>query len=279
MGILYIVGAPQGDLDDITLRAVRILGEVTLIVASDVPHTRRLLAHYDIATPLTPLSEPDCSVTLDSILGALEMGDVALVTTAWSPSPSGPSYRLIRAAIGRDFPVVPSPGPTLPITALVVSGLPADSFVYLGQLPTGSSARCDLLASVAAERRTLLTLVLHHQLSAALTDMAEALGERPLAVVATSDQDGQKVWRGTVSGASEHLLGQPDQELCVLVVGGARGRPARWDIDRLRAEVRAGLERGLAAKEIGRQLAVQSDWPRREIYSLAVEIDRLSVDT
>ena len=142
-----MVGAPVGDVEDITHRALRILRDVVLVVADDVDHARRLLADHDIATPLTATD------SLDAPLSALETDDIALFSTGWSPGPSGPGQLLIHAAIERDFPVVPIPGPTLPVTALVISGLPADSFVYLGELPQGPAARRGLLASVASERR------------------------------------------------------------------------------------------------------------------------------
>lgn len=265
MGTLYVVGAPPGDPDDITLRARRILAEVTLVGADDADQARRLLAHYDVATPVAKVGD---------LWEALDAGDAALLSQGWLPGPSDSSYQLICAAIERGFPVVPVPGPTLPVTALVISGLPADSFVYLGELPRDPSARRDLLALVAGERRSLVAIEWPDRLPGTLVDLVEALGDRSLAVVAASDTGIDVIWRGALGEAPAHLPSPPGQALCTLVVGVAREKADRWDCERLRAEIRACLERELGTKEISRQLAAESGWPRREVYRLAVELAR-----
>ncbi len=265
VGTLYVVGAPAGDLDDLTHRALRILGEVALVVADDVGHARQLLTHWDIATPLV-------SAGGDAPLDALETADVALLSAGWSPGPSGPGYRLVCAALERGVAVVPIPGPTVPITALVVSGLPADSFVYLGGLPRQSSACRDLLASVADERRTLVVVEARDHISAALTDLHRVLGDRPLVVAAASEEGTEVLWRGSLGKVPGLLAARAEPGPYALVIGGASGKRIRWGEDRLRAEVETRLAQGLGAKEIGQQLAVESGWLRREIYRLAVEV-------
>jgi 16S rRNA (cytidine1402-2'-O)-methyltransferase len=271
VGTLYIVGAPTGDPDDITLRARRILGQVALVVGHP-PHVRHLLDCYGIAKPVVVLSEPGLLPGFDRALDALRTDDIAILSTGLSPGPSGPVYQLIRAAVERGFPVVPVPGPVLPITALVISGLPADSFVYLGTLPQECSVRRDLLASVAAERRTLVVLENAHRLSDTMTDLGDTLGNRPLVLVSASGHQTGKIWRGTVREAAEHLLVDPAEEPWVLIIGGAPERVTRWAEERLRSEIQARLDHDLGIKEISRQLAVESGWPRREIYDLAVKI-------
>jgi 16S rRNA (cytidine1402-2'-O)-methyltransferase len=263
VGTLYIVGAPAGDPEDITPRALRILGEVVLVVADDVDHAQRLLASHGLDTPLRASTNADLS------LRALEGGDVAVLLEGRLPSPTGPSFQLVRAAIERGCAVVPVPGPCLPLTALVVSGLPADSFVFLGELPPESASRRDLMAGVAAERRTLVALASPHLLPKLLTDLRGMFAERPLAVVTVSGGATGVAWRGTVGDASEEALVEPDSEPCVLVIGGARERAERWDEERLRAEVQRCLEQGMSAREIGPALAAESGWPRRAIYRLA----------
>ena len=278
MGTLYVVGVPPGNPDDTTLRALRVLREVALAVAGDLPHCRHLLARYDIGTPLVDLSEDDPSSCIEHVLSALGTSDVALLWTGWSPVPSNSSHQLICAAIEREYPVVPVPGPTHPLTALVISGLPADQFVFLDQLPSEPLARCELLTSVADQRRSLVALESPARLSDTLSYLEEALGDRPLAVVATSDPGPEDIWRGTVGQAAIELLEERFGGLCTLVIGGAQEGAVCWDEDRLRAEVQACLDQGLGAKETSRQLASESGWPRRQIYHLAVEAIRFRND-
>ena len=246
MGTLYVVGAPAGDPDDLTLRASRILAEVSLVVASEVEAARRLLAHHGIPTPFVVASGEG------AVLAALQAGDVALLLVGWSPAPSGPELALVRAAVEHGWPVEPIPGPALPLTALVLSGLPADSFVYLGELPGESAARCALLNSVAGERRTLVALAAPDGLDGILADLPAALGERPLVQMPTGST----------------------AKRCVLVVGGARDEPVPWEQARLLAEIDLLLSQGLRVKKISQSLAAESGWPRREVYRLAVETTR-----
>lgn len=278
MGTLYVVGVPPGDPDDTTLRALRVLREVALVVAGGPPHCRHLLARYDIGMPFVDLSEGAPSYSVERVVAALGTGDVALLWTGWSPVPSNSSHQLICAAIERDFPVVPIPGPTLPLTALVISGLPADGFVFLDQLPSEPAARHELLASVADERRSLVALESPSRLSDTVSCLEEALGDRPLTVVATSDQGPGDIWRGTVGGAAIKLPEGRFGCLCALVIGGAQEGVICWDEDRLRAEIQACLDQGLGAKETSQQLAGESGWPRRQIYHLAVEAIRFRTD-
>lgn len=228
MGTLYVVGAPAGDPDDLTLRARRILAEASLVVAERLDAARRLLAHHGVETPLVA----------EASVAEVEAGDVALLLAGWSPAPSGPELALIRAAVERGWPVVPIPGPALPLTALILSGLPADSFVYLGD-------RDDLLEDVAGERRTLVLAAPPDRVDDLLADVHESLDERPLV-----------------------------QMPGVLVIGGARNEPGCWEQAQLRAEIETLLGRGQRVKEISQALAAESGWPRREIYQLAVEMSR-----
>jgi 16S rRNA (cytidine1402-2'-O)-methyltransferase len=263
VGTLYIVGVPAGDPEDITPRALRILGEVVLVVTEAVDHAQRLLVAHGLDTPLL------ASTNADLPPSALHDGDVAVLLEGWSPAPTGRSFQLVRAAIEQGFAVVPVPGPCLSLTALVVSGLPADSFLLLGELPRESVSRRDLMTSVAAERRTLVALGVPHALPELLADLREVLGDRPLALVTASGEATGVAWRGTLDDVPEEALVEPGSEPFILVIGGAREPVGRWDEARLRAEVRQCLEQGLSAKEIGRALATESGWPRRAIYRLA----------
>ena len=272
MGTLYIVGAPAGAADDITLRALRTLSEVALVAADPATFAQRLLVHHNLDTPFAEAADTEIC------LAKLQTDDVALLIPGWSLAPSGPGYRLIRAAIEHGFPVVPVPGPSLPLSALVSSGLPTDSFVYLGTLPEERGARRDLLTSVATERRTLVAMVLPGRLPSTLAELHEICGDRLLVVWCTPGEEGPATWRGTTSDVTGWELIPASQDLglvpgpCVVVVGGSQAEAVRWQEDQLEAAIQSRLKRGLGTKELSRQLASESGWPRREIYRLAVEL-------
>jgi 16S rRNA (cytidine1402-2'-O)-methyltransferase len=264
VGTLYVTVAPEGNPDAFTLRALRLLQEVAIVFTEDIPHAQRLLAHHRLAVPLVGLDDTEASLT------TIETNDALLLLDGWRSSPSGPSHGLVRSAIERGFTVAPVPGPTLPIAALVASGLPADSFVYIGMLPSEATAQRALLATVAHERRTLVAMALTLPLPA----LVETLGQRPLALASTSDQ-GVEIRRWSMlAEAFEALEELPVQRPFVLIIGGQPQQAIRWDEDSLQAEIRERLGQGLTAKETGRELAAESGWPRREIYRLAVEMRR-----
>lgn len=288
MGTLYVVGAPVGGAGDLTRRAARILTKVALIATPDRDQARQLLDQYNIATDLV-------SAGSAAALDALAVGDLALLAPGWSPGLARPGNQLIAAAVERGFPVVSCPGPALTLTALVISGLPAHSFVHLGHLSRQQFDRGELLASLAAEQRTLVVTTSLQDLPGILQDLHSALGHRPVVVVSTPEGRPDVAWRGTLdeypsgtqapaAGAGEPSLAGgslaesseplPDErhsDHVVLVIGGAQGQTYRWEEERLRAEVHALRQQGLSASQIGRQLAARSGWPRRDVYQLAVQ--------
>jgi 16S rRNA (cytidine1402-2'-O)-methyltransferase len=272
VGTLYVVGATAGDAPDLTRRAARILGEVSLVVADDERHAQRLLDQHGIATSLVPSG-------MLAALDALETSDLALLLQGSSPGPAGSGHRLVCSAVERGFPVVSIPGPSLPLTALVVSGLPADSFVYLGELPLQQPDCNDLLASLAAERRTLLLTVMPQSLIATLNNLHTTLGGRPVVMVSASGDGIEVLWRGALDAAPDPTLDRRAPGCLVLVVGGAREQSVLWEEERLRAEIEAGLAKALGVKEISRKLAAESGWSRREIYRLAVEMGQSDITT
>ena len=164
MGILYLVATPIGNLEDISLRALNILRSSRLIAAEDTRVTRRLLSAYDIHTPLTSYFEHNKLAKLDRILANLEEGAVALVSDAGTPGLNDPGYELVRAALAAGHTVVPIPGPSAPTAALVASGLPTNSFLYLGYLPRKASERRHVLESIASLPFTLIFLEAPHRL-------------------------------------------------------------------------------------------------------------------
>jgi 16S rRNA (cytidine1402-2'-O)-methyltransferase len=218
MPVLYVVATPIGNLEDITLRAVRLLKEVKLIAAEDTRKTRRLLSAYDIKTPTTSYHEHNKLTKLDYILSQLEKDDVALVSDAGMPGISDPGYELISAVNRRNIPIVPIPGPSVIVTAMVVSGLPTDSFCYLGFLPHKSGERRRLLEARAAEKSTLVLFESPHRIQESLLDMLEVLGDRKAAVCRELTKIHEEVFRGTLSQAVEHFK-SPRGEFTLVIAG------------------------------------------------------------
>jgi len=218
---LYVISTPIGNLEDISLRALRLLREVKLIAAEDTRTTRRLLTAYDIKTPLTSYHEHSNRAKLDYLLDYLETEDLALVSEAGMPGLSDPGYELIVSAIERGISVVPVPGASAVITALVVSGLPTDQFVYVGFLPRRKGQRQRLLNSIAEERRTIVAFETRHRLTEVLNEIEEILGDRRLCVCRELTKVHEEIFRGRVSQAREHFA-EPRGEFSLVIEGKTR---------------------------------------------------------
>jgi 16S rRNA (cytidine1402-2'-O)-methyltransferase len=221
MPVLYVIATPIGNLEDISLRALRLLREVKLIAAEDTRTTRRLLNAYSIRTPLTSYHEHSKRAKLDYLLDYLEKEDLALVSEAGMPGLSDPGYGLIVAAIERGIPVVPIPGASAVITALVVSGLPTDQFFYVGFLPRRKGQRQRLLSSIVDEPRTIVAFETPHRLKEALSDIEEILGNRRLSVCRELTKIHEEVFRDRVSQAREHFT-EPRGEFSLVIEGKTR---------------------------------------------------------
>ncbi len=264
MPTLYVVATPIGNLEDISLRALRILREVTLIAAEDTRRTKRLLATYNIRTPMTSYHERNKWTKLAHVLGCLESGDVALVCNAGMPGISDPGYELISAAVLGGVSVVPIPGPSAVITALVVSGLATERFIYVGFLPHKTNERRRVLESVVKEYGTIVALESPHRLLAALGDILFVLGDRNVAVCRELTKVHEEVFRGTVSRAMEHFTETRGE--FTLVIEGNR----RKDEPKLTEVVRAQLQQmrqvGMTAKQAIAQVAGETGLSKRELY-------------
>jgi len=264
MPALYVVATPIGNLEDISLRALRILREAKLIAAEDTRKTKRLLTTYDIKTPMTSYHEHNKWSKLDYILSHLEGGDVALVSEAGMPGISDPGYELVVAASQRGIPVVPVPGPSVVITALAISGLPTGRFSYTGFLPRKPSDRRRLLESVADESGTVVLLETPHRLQAALNDILLVLGDRKIAVCRELTKIHEEVFRGTISQALKHFT-EPRGEFTLVIEGrGEKDKP------QVTAEVEKQLHHlrlsGVTAKEAIARVAGETGLSKRELY-------------
>jgi 16S rRNA (cytidine1402-2'-O)-methyltransferase len=271
---LFIAPTPLGNLEDITLRALRILREVRLIAAEDTRTTRILLDHYEIKTPLTSYHEHNKLTKLDTIFEALAAGDVALVSDAGTPGISDPGFELIREAIARGINIVPLPGPSAIVTALVASGLPTDGYVYLGFLPRKAKAVRDALAEIASERRTLVAYESPHRLTDTLAAIIEVLGDRPVAVARELTKMFEEIRRGAASEVLAHYQAQEPRGEITLIIGGTAGRAEDqpWDEDRVREALRERLGAGDTRRQAAKMVAAESGWSTRDLYDLSQSI-------
>ena len=275
MGTLYIVATPIGNLEDLSPRGVRILREAKLIAAEDTRHTAKLLNHFGIQTPITSYFEHNKLTKLERILAALADGDAALVSDAGTPAVNDPGYELVRAALASGFEVRPVPGPSAPIAALSVSGLPTDAFLYLGYLPHKKSERRKFVEQVSDLSYTLLFLESPHRLTDALEDLLAILGDRPICVAREMTKVYEEFWRGTLSGAAEAFKTREARGEFTLVVGGREAEEReRWTEEQLLAAIESEWQRGKSAKEISAQLAEESGWGKKEIYALVNQVKR-----
>ncbi len=268
MGTLYLVATPIGNLEDMSPRGVRILREARLIAAEDTRQTQKLLAHFDIHTPLTSYFEHNKLSKLDSILAALNEGDVALVSDAGTPAINDPGYELVRAALVSGFDVSPIPGASAPVAALAASGLPTDSFLYLGYLPRKSSERKNTLKAVTDLSFTLIFLETPHRLIDSLEDLQIVLGDRRIALARELTKLHEEIWRGTISEALVHFK-EPRGEFVLVIEGRKKEEREKWTEEELLKAIKNELKNKKSAKEISSELAEQSGWPKREVYKRA----------
>ena len=235
-GVLYIVSTPIGNREDITLRALRILKEVDLIAAEDTRHTGLLLKHFGIQTPLSSYFEGNELRKRDLILSRLKQGDrVALVSDAGTPGISDPGFRLIQLSIENQIPVVPIPGPSAVITALSVSGLPTDAFLFKGFLPHKATKRRGLLEQLEAARETLIFYESPHRLNETLKDISDILGNREIVLARELTKMYEEVLRGRVSEIQSQITGRKIKGEITLIISGKtrkevkRGAPVVTD--------------------------------------------------
>lgn len=272
MGTLYLVGTPIGNLEDMTFRAVRVLREVGVVAAEDTRHTGRLLKHFEIETPLTSYHDFSRPEDVAALVERLATQDVALVCDAGMPGISDPGYRLVNAAVERGHPVVPIPGPTALITALVGSGLPTDRFMFLGFLPRQEKARRAALRDVATASMTLVVYESPYRLDALLADAQAEFGDRVVCVGRELTKRYEELWRGTISAARAYFATEPVRGEVTVVFAGASAEAVSWDEDAVLRAVQAALDDGLSRKEAAAAVATASGWRRRAVYQLSLRL-------
>ncbi len=271
-GTLYIVGTPIGNLEDITFRAVGILQAVDLIAAEDTRHTGKLLKHFQITTPQVSYHEHNRLSRLEELLHRLRTGEaIALVSDAGMPAISDPGYELVKACIEAGVSVIPIPGVTAAVTALAVSGLPTDRFVFEGFLPTKSKPRSDRLNSLKGETRTLIFYEAPHRLRQTLTDLAVFFPEdRQIVLARELTKLHEEFWRGTIGEAIALYTAsrKPKGEYTLVVAGASEVETLVLSEAEIKAELQQLLKQGMTRSQASRYLAQLTSLPRRQIYLL-----------
>ncbi len=276
MGTLYVIATPIGNLKDITLRALRILGQVGLIAAEDTRTTRKLLAHYDIRAPLTSYNDHNMRAKIPLLLRKLEEADLGLVSEAGTPTINDPGRELIAACIDKGVPVVSVPGASVIPTALAASGLPTDRFLYLGFLPRRRRDRLQLLEGLRAESSTLVALEAPHRLRGSLEDIQSAFSDRRLSICRELTKLHKEVFRGTATQAIDYFV-EPRGEFTLVIEGSAEPEPEVERNEKL-ARVRELLEvesrRGVTSRDAIRRAVESTGLPRREVYRAWLDLKK-----
>ena len=268
MPVLYIVSTPIGNLEDITLRALRVLREVGMIAAEDTRVTRKLLSHYDIHSRLTSFNEHNQSARLPELLTILQDNDVALVCDAGTPGVNDPGRALVQSASDKGIEVVVIPGASAVTSAVAVSGLVEEAFFYLGFLPRKKGERKALLASLALENRPTISFESPRRLQQSLKDILETIGDRRIAVCREMTKLHEEVFRGTVSEAIEHFE-QPRGEFTLVIEGKATGKQDDTDAEELALSLLDGLRvQGAGARHAVEHVTAVTGLSRRQVYRM-----------
>lgn len=281
-GVLYICATPIGNLEDMTYRAVRILQEVSVIAAEDTRHTRKLLSHFAIHTPLVSYHEHNKTEAGPRLIERIKNGEtVAVVSDAGMPGISDPGQDLVLLAIEAGISVIPIPGPNAALCALVGSGLDTRVFTFIGFLPKTAKKRRELLQDLACHPYTLLFYETPHRIKATVAELLAAFGDRPAAAARELTKKFEEFRRGTLSSLTEHLQGQAPRGEYTLVVGGAADEadmaPEKPDqaaagvslADAVLALIAAGNNK----KDAIRQVASERNLPKRIVYNALIGND------
>ncbi|HMF47408.1 MAG TPA: 16S rRNA (cytidine(1402)-2'-O)-methyltransferase [Candidatus Saccharimonadales bacterium] len=271
-GVLYVVATPIGNLEDITLRALRVLKEVNRIAAEDTRHTQTLLNHYGITTPLTSYHEHNERSKVRSLIERLARGEnIALVSDAGTPAISDPGYRLVGAAIREKLSVVPIPGASAALAVLSASGLPSDRFAFEGFLPAAKQERKNKLQELKGETRTMIFYEAPHRLKESLEDLLQIFGDREISIGREVSKLHEEFLRGAVSAVLLQLAERDVKGELTLVVHGAT---VEFEIaeDQLKAEIGRLITAGNGAKEISELIGGRYGLAKREVYRRVLEI-------
>jgi 16S rRNA (cytidine1402-2'-O)-methyltransferase len=266
-GTLYIVATPLGNLEDVTLRALRVLREVPLIACEDTRRTVKLLNRYEIRTPMTPFHDHNKLQAGAALLRRLRDGQsIALVSDAGTPGVSDPGYELVRDAVASGAPVEAVPGPSALICALVVSGLPTDRFAFEGFLPSRAEARRKALAALAGEARTMIFYESPQRIAAFLADASAAFGGRRACVVRELTKVHEEILRGTLPELSAAISGRESVPGEITVVVAGAPERAAVSVEVAVAEALAEASEGASSRDLAREVSGRTGLSKKEVY-------------
>jgi len=273
-GTLYIVATPLGNLEDITLRAIRTLREVNIIAAEDTRHTRKLLNAYAISTPLISLHEHNEKEKSLLIISKIKSGmSVAYVTDAGTPCISDPGHQLVKLVQAENLRVVPVPGPSAVITALSASGFPADNFVFYGFLPAKENKRCQFLAELKNEEKTAVFYESPNRFQAALRDMYDILGDREIVIAREMTKIFEEIRHGKISEFLQSTeQGRSKGEFTIILRGSEKGEIIVTDDEIERKIVDIWKQQNISLRDCVNYIAKQTGWQKKKIYDLAVKL-------
>lgn len=277
-GKLYVCPTPIGNLEDITLRVLRVLEEVDLIAAEDTRHTIKLLNHFNIKKPLTSYHEHNKREKGKVLIQKLLNGEsIALVSDAGMPGISDPGEDLIRLAIENGVEVTALPGPTASVLALVLSGLPTGKFVFEGFLPSNKKDRRDTLQNIKNEERTIILYESPYRVKALLQDMLEIFGERNIAVCRELTKKYEEVFRGSIEESIEKFTqDEPKGEFIIIVKGAdkAEDKPQVEELEGLsiKEHLLKYINEGMSKKDAVKRVSEERSLPKNEVYKESIEI-------
>lgn len=271
MGTLYLVSTPIGNLEDFSPRGQRILREVSLIAAEDTRHSRKLLSHFQIDTPLVSYHDHSGGPRRAELLEALDSGDLALISDSGTPIVSDPGYDLVREAWGRGHAVRSVPGPSAVVAALAVAGIAPDMFLFLGYLPRQRKSRLDLLGQHASDPWTLVAFEVPHRIEQSMQDLGDVFGaEREVAVCRELTKMHEETLRGSIAEVRRKLHEDTVRGEITLVIAGAP-ELERWEEDRVRSALDELVTGGMKPSQAAREVAELSGWRKNDVYDLTLE--------
>lgn len=270
-GRLYVVSTPIGNMGDFSFRAVEVLRSVALVLAEDTRHSRALLERYDITTPLESYHEHKEARATPGIVARLEEGaDIALISDAGTPLLSDPGARLVSAAADRGIEIVPIPGASALLAALVASGLPAERFTFLGFPPRRGRARAEQLGEVTRAKHTCILYEAPGRVGATLAELAAlGAGERPAVVARELTKRFEEIRRGTVAELATYYEESPPRGEVVIVIGAGAAIDEAPREEVLAERARELRDGGLSARDVAGRLAGEYGIPRNVAYRLA----------
>lgn len=274
-GILYVVATPIGNLEDITLRALRVLKEVDFIAVEDTRHSKKLLGYYNISKPLVSYWSEKEKIKSEEIIERLKAGQsCALITDAGTPGISDPGSLLIKRAIEEDIAVTAIPGPSAVISALSISGLSTDEFVFLGFLPPKSTGRRKKLEELVVETKTMVFYEAPHRLLDTLNDIKEVFGDRYAVVVKELTKLYEEVYRGRLTDIIDTLGNKTIAGEFIILVEGIEKQ--KMTMDEALHEVRLLMKRGMGRKEAVKKVATDYGLSKKELYDRSINLEEFN---